>query len=113
MSAPDLRRLPGLILDGEEPVFDEPWQAQAFAMVVSLHDRKVFTWAEWAEALSQQLANAVSDDARQYYHHWLAALENLMAEKGVVTPQAIETRERQWHEAAARTPHGEPIELGK
>ena len=31
--------------------FDAPWQAQAFALVVALHERGVFTWAEWAETL--------------------------------------------------------------
>ena len=33
----------------EEQVFAEPWQAQAFAMTVALHDRGLFSWNEWAE----------------------------------------------------------------
>ena len=38
------------------PVFEEPWQAHAFAMTVSLHERGVFTWSEWSHALSQEIS---------------------------------------------------------
>jgi Nitrile hydratase beta subunit, N-terminal len=30
------------------PVFEAPWQANAFAMTLALHQRGVFTWTEWA-----------------------------------------------------------------
>jgi hypothetical protein len=30
------------------PVFSAPWEAQAFAMVLALHERGLFTWPEWA-----------------------------------------------------------------
>lgn len=63
------------------PVFAEPWQAQAFALTVHLHQSGVFTWAEWAQALAAQLAG-VEDDGTHYYEHWLAALEGLVAERG-------------------------------
>jgi hypothetical protein len=32
--------------DGE-PVFAEPWQAQAFALAVELSAKGHFTWKEW------------------------------------------------------------------
>ena len=91
-------------------MFDEPWQAQAFAMTISLHQQGVFTWQEWADTLSAVLAGD-REGGESYYRHWLEALETLIAEKGLVSAGSVDTRERAWHEAAARTPHGQPIEL--
>ena len=105
---PDLKSLEGMVLDGDEPVFNEPWEAQAFAMAVSLHQNGTFTWKDWAEALSAEIHGG---EDRDYYHHWLAALEKLAAEKSLISAEAIDSREQEWHDAAARTPHGEPIEL--
>jgi nitrile hydratase accessory protein len=77
-----LRELPGIPLDGESPVFNEPWEARAFAMTLALHERGIFTWPQWAEALSQQIAQARAagdaDLGDTYYRHWLRALESLV-----------------------------------
>ena len=97
-----------MVLDGNEPVFNEPWEAQAFAIVINLHQKNVFTWEEWASALSTEIYSGIE---REYYNHWLAALEKLAASKNLTSLEAIETREHDWHKAAARTPHGEPILL--
>ena len=56
--------------------FAEPWEAQAFALAVSLHERGVFTWPSGREALGAEIA-AAPDAA--YYQRWLAALERLVA----------------------------------
>ncbi|HTC39755.1 MAG TPA: nitrile hydratase accessory protein [Steroidobacteraceae bacterium] len=76
-----LKALPGIPLDAESPVFNEPWEARAFAMTVALHERGLFTWPQWAEALSRQiaLARAAGDEdlGNTYYQHWLGALESL------------------------------------
>jgi nitrile hydratase accessory protein len=40
------------------PMFREPWEAQAFALVLSLHERGVFSWTEWATALGDEIKNA-------------------------------------------------------
>lgn len=109
MTAPDLSKLPGILLENNEPVFDEPWQAQAFAMAVSLHEKGLFTWTEWAQELSSELNG--DDDVTNYYHHWLRALEKLMIAKGATNQNDLSTREKAWHDAASRTPHGEPIKL--
>jgi nitrile hydratase accessory protein len=77
-----LQDLPGIPLDGDSPVFKEPWEAKAFAMTLALHDRGLFTWPQWAEALSQQIALAQAagdaDLGDTYYQHWLLALESLV-----------------------------------
>jgi nitrile hydratase accessory protein len=110
-----LRALPALPRDDEGPVFKGPWEAQAFAMAVSLHTRGVFTWTEWAAALASELAAAAGrgepDDGTRYYEHWLAALEKLVAGKNVITPAELERRVDEWDTAARATPHGSAIEL--
>jgi nitrile hydratase accessory protein len=111
----NLGALPALPRDGAEPVFKAPWEAQAFAMTVSLHARGVFTWSEWAGALAAELAAAAArgapDDGGHYYEHWLAALEKLVAAKNLVPGQELERRVDEWDVAARSTPHGKPIEL--
>ena len=44
--------VPGIPHDGDGPVFREPWEAQAFAMTLALHERGLFKWPEWAAALA-------------------------------------------------------------
>ena len=107
--------LPGQPVCGEEPVFREPWEAQAFAMAVALHQRGLFTWPEWAAAMAEQIrrAQAAGDADRgdTYYRHWLAALEGLVAAKGASSAQELGRVRTAWKHAAERTPHGRPIEL--
>lgn len=113
MADPDVP--PAIPRDREGPVFREPWEAQAFAMAVRLHERGCFTWKEWAEALAREIARARDrgepDDGTGYYRHWLAALEKLVAAKGLVSQAELARRKAEWDEAARATPHGRPIEL--
>ena len=78
-----LRDLPGIPLDNDSPVFNEPWEARAFAMTLALHESGVFTWPQWADALSRQIAQARAagdaDLGDTYYQHWLRALESLVS----------------------------------
>jgi len=101
--------------DKAESVFSQPWQAQAFAMTIQLHQAGLFTWPEWAQALSQQIKDAQEagdpDIGDTYYHHWINALEKLIIGKQVGTAEQIHELEHAWEAAAARTPHGQPIEL--
>jgi nitrile hydratase accessory protein len=98
-----------------ERVFVEPWQAQAFALAVKLHEGGHFTWPEWAERLSRAIAEAQAagdpDSGETYYRHWLAALESLVAEKGLVSDAELAARSREWEAAYRATPHGQPIAL--
>jgi nitrile hydratase accessory protein len=97
------------------PVFAEPWQAQAFAIAVKLSEQGHFTWKEWAGALANELQAAARrgepDDGSRYYEHWLAALETLVAAKGLADPIALHTRKEAWAAAYRNTPHGQPVEL--
>ena len=115
MTTPDLAALPRLPRDAEGPVFRAPWEAQAFAMAVTLAERGLFTWKEWATYLADEIAAArvrgEPDDGSRYYHDWLAALEKIVADKGLVATDALLTRKDEWDRAARATPHGQPIVL--
>ena len=110
-----LAALPSLPRDEGEPIFAEPWQAQAFALAVRLSADGHFTWKEWAAALADELAAAAArgepDDGSHYYHHWVAALERMATERGLAAAPALETRKAAWAEAYRHTPHGQPVEL--
>jgi nitrile hydratase accessory protein len=107
--------LPDLPRDGAGPVFHEPWEAQAFAMALALHERGLFTWNEWAAALGREIKAAQAagdpDTGNTYYRHWLNALERLVAEKKVASGDALARYRDAWRHAAQRTPHGTPIAL--
>lgn len=99
------------------PVFREPWQAQAFAMVLKLHEQGHFSWNEWAEALSQAIAKGDSagdsqtDTGEHYYQYWLVALETLITRQGLASSDDLDARQLAWKRAHQNTPHGEPVAL--
>ena len=101
--------------DAEGPVFREPWEAQAFALAVSLQERGVISRGEWSAALGEAIKKAQAggdpDTGETYYQHWLAALENIVTAKGLAGPQVLTRTRDAWAHACARTPHGTPIEL--
>jgi nitrile hydratase accessory protein len=107
--------VPDIPRDAEGPVFREPWEAQAFAMALALHQRGLFTWPEWAATLADEIRRAQAagdpDTGETYYRHWLAALERLVAEKGIASLDTLARYRDAWDRAADRTPHGKPIEL--
>jgi nitrile hydratase accessory protein len=90
-----LAALPLLPRDEAGPVFAEPWQAQAFAVIVKLTETGQLTWKEWADRLGAVLREAEErgefDTGARYYDHWLTALERLVVEKNLI----------QWEDLAA------------
>ena len=84
-------------------VFREPWEAQAFALAVSLQERGVFTRNEWVAALGEEIKKAQAagdpDTGETYYHHWLAALERLVATKGLADTQTLARARNAWRSA--------------
>jgi nitrile hydratase accessory protein len=109
------QEVPSIPRDAEGLVFREPWEAQAFAMALALHERGIFTWPEWAATLAAEIKRAQAagdpDTGETYYLHWLNALERLVAEKGVASGETLHRYKHAWEHACERTPHGKPIEL--
>ena len=107
--------VPGMPSDSSGPVFGEPWEAQAFAITLALHQRGLFTWSEWSARLAAEIKRAQAsgdpDTGETYYRHWLAALERLVADKRLSDQAELARYRDAWKRAADRTPHGTPIEL--
>ncbi len=91
-----------------EAPFEEPWQAQAFALTLALHQRGAFSWSEWAEALAEAIVSA--PDA-PYYESWLTALESLARAKNLTDGAELADRKSAWTHAYLHTPHGQPVAL--
>jgi nitrile hydratase accessory protein len=106
--------LPALPRDQEGPVFNEPWEAQAFALAVRLSEAGCFTWSEWTMALSREIKVAQAwgdpDLGQTYYQHWLNALERICVDKGLVDREDMHRRLEAWRRAYVWTPHGQPVE---
>lgn len=95
-----------------DPVFPEPWAAEAFAMTVHLHEKGLFVWSEWVETLSKELHRpGRAEDGSDYFDCWVAALSDLLVSGGVADASAILDLQKSWQRAAEATPHGKPIEL--
>jgi nitrile hydratase accessory protein len=92
-AANPLAELPLMPRDNDGPVFAEPWQAQAFAVVVDLIESEKITRTEWADRLGAVLKDAEDDgqyDAgERYYDYWLTALEQLVVEKNLADWQEL------------------------
>jgi nitrile hydratase accessory protein len=95
-----------------DPVFPEPWAAEAFAMTVHLHERGLFAWSEWAESLSGELHKpGRAEDGGDYFNCWVAALSSILVIRGVADADTIAALQQSWQRAAEATPHGKPIVL--
>jgi nitrile hydratase accessory protein len=107
--------VPGIPRDESGPVFRAPWEAHAFAMALALYEKGLFAWSEWSAMLGEEIKKAQAsgdpDTGETYYHHWLATLERMVAEKGATSTQALAEHYEAWERAMHRTPHGRPIEL--
>lgn len=99
----------------DEPVFDEPWQAQVLGLAFNLVERKVFTASQWSAALGAELKSAQArgepDVPQTYYQSALAALESLLAAEGRIAADNLDERVETWRQAYLNTPHGQPVEL--
>ncbi|WP_404383602.1 nitrile hydratase accessory protein [Caenispirillum salinarum] len=99
-----------------ERPFEEPWQAQAFAMAVHLSETGLFTWTEWTETFGTVLSMARTAgrpvDGAAYWEHWVTALEMLLAARGEADKPALEALKEAWADAYRTTPHGTPVRLG-
>ena len=107
--------LPALPRDADGPVFNQPWEAKAFALAVHLAEAGCFSWPEWVKIFSRQIKAAQKrgdpDLGDTYYRHWLNALEQICAAKGLVAGKDLHRRKAAWRRAYLNTPHGRPIEL--
>ena len=67
----------------DEPPFHADWEAHVFAMNRALIGRGVYNLDEFRDAIERMPPQDYL--AASYYEKWLAAIETLVVEKGVVT----------------------------
>jgi len=77
--------LAGQPTENDELVFDAPWQARSFAMAVKLNEAGLYSWKEWSERLSDNIAafesSAKISSSDDYYSLWQLTLEEFVAER--------------------------------
>lgn len=100
-----------------EPAFEAPWHAQVFALTVALNEAGHFAWGEWAEVFGATLkAHGVDrelDGGEDYFNAWLAALEQLLTQRGLAEAAMIQQMRAAWEQAYLDTPHGQPVTLAQ
>ncbi len=76
-----------------ELVFDAPWQGRAFGMALAVRARRPYRWKELQALLEKRIAAAGSLDASsRYYEHWVAALELLLEQRGLISAEEVDQR---------------------
>ncbi len=97
MSQAVLRALARELGCDEDQVFSAPWEARAFAIALGLSEAGLFSWDDFRSHLIAEVA--VSDRIRErdgtadqgyYYDHFVRALENILTQKGIVTPSDLQ-----------------------
>jgi nitrile hydratase accessory protein len=91
LARPDIAEMPvqsSLPRKSGEMVFHDDWERKAFAIAVSLAEQGAYEWSEFQQQLIKAIAEAEKDDSqnpsRGYYESWLAAMESLLEEKGLL-----------------------------
>ncbi len=80
-----------------ELVFHAAWEGRAFGMAVTLHEQQTFVWDEFRDRLIGQIAAAgAQGEPEVYYERWLAALELLLLDKGLVTRDELDERTEEY-----------------
>ena len=98
-----------------DPVFEQPWHAQLFALTVSLNEQGYFSWPEWAEKFGATLKiHGVSrslNGGEDYFLAWLDALEGFLSGRGLAQTDEMRMLKEGWTEAYLSTPHGSPVSI--
>ncbi|KFE33897.1 nitrile hydratase accessory protein [Thioclava atlantica] len=88
--------------------FEEPWQAQVFALTVALNEAGHFSWSEWTALFGPRVQQAEEQD---YWRIWSETLIALLERSGVAGAGEVQALTERWQAAARATPHGKPITL--
>ncbi|MBO0707600.1 MAG: nitrile hydratase accessory protein [Candidatus Dormibacteraeota bacterium] len=82
-----------------ELVFNSPWEGRAFGIAVALEADHRYSWSAFSRRLAEEIAEAGPDaDPARYYERWLAALERLVLEGGLVGRDEFEARVRDYRD---------------
>ncbi len=88
-----------------ELLFDEPWESRAFGIAVALSETGTYAWDSFRTHLigeiegweiengSDSSAPGPDGEAWNYYRRWLASLEHVLVEGGVISTDELASRQ--------------------
>lgn len=76
-----------------EPVFHHEWERRVFAIMVATFGGGHYNVDQFRHAIERM--GPVEYLTGSYYEHWLASLETLLTERGVITPAELDARRQQ------------------
>ncbi|MBI3629475.1 MAG: nitrile hydratase subunit beta [Candidatus Rokubacteria bacterium] len=76
--------------EANEPVFHADWEGAVLAMNIAAMTQRLYNVDEFRHGVERM--GAARYLATSYYEHWLASIETLLVEKGVVSRAELEAR---------------------
>jgi nitrile hydratase accessory protein len=84
-----------------ELVFEAPWEGRAFGIAVNLNQQGLYPWRAFRDGLVDEIGSAeAGGEPIPYYERWLATLEKLLLEQGVITPEELAVRTEEYASGA-------------
>jgi nitrile hydratase subunit beta len=91
-----------VVREEREPVFHASWERTVFAMMLATMGQGVYNLDEVRHAIERMPPAEYLSTT--YYEHWLAGLERLLVEKGVVGAEDLAARRRRMKKKPAPAP---------
>ncbi|GGB63666.1 hypothetical protein GCM10011316_39410 [Roseibium aquae] len=93
--------------EDKDLAFAEPWNARAFALVLALSERGLFTLKDFQGELIDKIGayeklGCIRTD-EEYYTHWVEALTALLRRRGLLSAEAVSAMEASLVAVAAAT----------
>ena len=80
-----------------ELVFNAPWEGRAFGMALAVRAHHSFPWRRLQSLLEEHITAAgPTNDGSRYYEHWMASLEELLVQRGLVSRADLDRRAHEY-----------------
>ena len=103
--------LPTGLSEQDLPAFDEPWQAQAYAMAQVLIENGLMTPGSWANAFGAAIRSRLASGAEDNTDTYFAAIGDAVASELGLDEAELDQIMANWRNAYETTPHGKPVIL--
>lgn len=77
-------------IEEDEPTFHEPWEGRVYGLFTGTLGQGMYEMDEFRHGIERMDPEHYLDAS--YYERWLTAIETLLVEKGVVTPDELAAR---------------------
>ncbi|MET0704409.1 MAG: nitrile hydratase accessory protein [Mycobacterium sp.] len=86
------------VTDMNQPTFQEDWQRRAFGLAVALSEFDHYSWDDFQGELIRSIdtweKEGKAASSWEYYDHWVAALQRVVDEHGLLADGYVGPRER-------------------